>query len=119
MPNPSPNLSRPLTVRQHLKALLNEQNYTARELASRVGIAEKLVEDHLLHVIRSLGQQVDQQFVMEMPTCHDCGFRFRERTRLKRPSRCPKCRSEDISSPRFSIHQVSGDRTTRNKWTKQ
>ena len=104
-----------LTVRQYLIELLAKHNYTARELATRVGITERLVEDHLLHVIRSLGQQGDQQFVMERPTCHDCGFRFRERTRLKRPSRCPKCRSEDISSPRFSIRPTLGIGTMRKK----
>jgi len=92
-----------LTTRQQLMALLTQHSFTARDLASHVHLAERLVEDHLAHIIRSLERSTSQQFVMEEPECQDCGFAFRNRTRLKRPSRCPSCRSEAITSPRFSI----------------
>lgn len=95
--------SGPLTVRQHLMDLLTQHAFSARELAGHVHLAERLVEDHLSHIIRSLERSSSQQFVMEKPECQDCGYAFRNRVRLKRPSRCPRCRSEAISSPRFSI----------------
>jgi predicted Zn-ribbon and HTH transcriptional regulator len=95
--------SAPLTTRQHLMDLLTQHSFTARDLASHVHLPERLVEDHLAHIMRSLQRSTSQQFVMEEPECQDCGFAFRNRTRLKRPSRCPSCRSEAITSPRFSI----------------
>jgi len=102
--------STPLTARQHLMDLLTQHAWTARELAGQVHLAERLVEDHLAHIIRSLERSTSQQFEMEEPECQDCGYAFRNRTRLKRPSRCPSCRSEAVSSPRFSIvaKQVKG-----------
>jgi len=95
--------SAPLTTRQHLMDLLTQHSFTARDLASHVHLPERLVEDHLPHIMRSLERSTLQQFVMEEPECQECGFAFRNRTRLKRPSRCPRCRSEAITSPRFSI----------------
>ena len=95
--------SAPLTTRQHIMDLLTQHSFTARDLASHVHLAERLVEDHLPHIMRSLERSTSQQFVMEEPECQNCGFAFRNQTRLKRPSRCPRCRSEAVSSPRFSI----------------
>ncbi len=93
----------PLTTRQHLMALLVQHWFTARDLASHVHLPERLVEDHLPHIMRSLERSTSQQFSMEEPECQDCGYAFQNRTRLKKPSRCPRCRSEAVSSPRFSI----------------
>lgn len=93
------------TTRQHLMELLAKKLFTARELAAHVDLRERLVEDHLLHIIRSLERNKTQNFVMEQPECQDCGYKFLNRTRLKRPSRCPQCRSQAISSPRFTITQ--------------
>ncbi|WP_420888076.1 hypothetical protein [Candidatus Nitronereus thalassa] len=52
--------------------------------------------------------------MMEKPTCIDCGYEFRHRTRLKRPSRCPHCRSEAITYPRFSIGEKGVKKKKRN-----
>lgn len=93
----------PRTPRQRLMELLTQHAFTARELAGHIQLAERLVEDHLSHIIRSLERSTAQQFVREEPECLNCGYTFRNRTRLRRPSRCPRCRSESITSPRFSI----------------
>lgn len=95
----SPNL----TTRQQIMALLREQLHSARDLAAVLSIPEREVENHLTHVMRSLGRNSQLRFMMEHAFCHRCGFLFRERTRLTRPSRCPRCRSEDIASPRFGV----------------
>lgn len=91
------------TARQQLTYLLTQDSYTALELSRPSHLSERQVEDHLAHIIRSLKRESSLQFVMEEPKCLDCGYAFRNRTRLKRPSRCPRCRSEAISYPRFSI----------------
>jgi predicted Zn-ribbon and HTH transcriptional regulator len=77
--------------------------YSSRQLAELVGVPERQVEDHLTHITKSVARDRTRRFVLEPSRCRDCGFVFRDRTRLTRPSRCPRCRSEAISSPRYGI----------------
>lgn len=72
---------------------------------NRVGISERQVEDHLGHIVKSVAHDRSLRFVLEPPACTECDFIFRERSRITRPSRCPKCRSEAISEPRYSIER--------------
>lgn len=92
-----------LTPRRHLMQLLTGQLYSSRQLAGLLALSERQVEDHLLHVMRSLAGDRTRKFILEPSLCRECGFVFRERTRLTRPSRCPRCRSEAITPPRYGI----------------
>jgi predicted Zn-ribbon and HTH transcriptional regulator len=76
---------------------------SARELAHALGMPERQIEDHLAHVARSLKRDPGRTFRHEPASCRACGFQFRDRTRLTRPSRCPRCRSESIIPPLFGI----------------
>jgi transcriptional regulator len=98
-PIPAP----PLTVRQQLIQLLTGTQRSASELAGLIGAPERQIEEHLAHVVRSLARDATRRFLLDPSRCHDCGFVFRERTRLTTPSRCPTCRSEAIAPPRFGI----------------
>lgn len=91
------------TPRQRLIALLTGTRLSSHQLAEMLGIPERQVEDHLTHVVRSLARDRTRRFILEPSTCPDCGFVFRDRTRLTRPSRCPRCRSEGITAPRYGI----------------
>jgi hypothetical protein len=97
------NPEKPLTVRQQLMHLLAGAQHTARDLAALVGAPERQIEEHLAHVVRSLARDRTRRFLLEPSRCHDCGFVFRDRTRLTTPGRCPACRSEAIAPPRFGI----------------
>lgn len=91
------------TVRQRLAELLIGTFRSSRQLAELVGAPEREVEDHLGHLIKSLARDRTRRFVVDPSVCQDCGFVFRERTRLTKPSRCPRCRSEAVMPPRFGI----------------
>lgn len=91
------------TPRQCLMDLLAGSLRSSYELAALLGIPERDIEHHLLHIVRSLAHDRTRRFKLAPSACHDCGYVFRERTRLTRPSRCPRCRSEAISAPRFTI----------------
>lgn len=91
------------TPRQQIMELITETRRTARQLAELVGIPERQVEEHLAHIIRSVAHDRTRRFLLEPSECQDCGYGFRSRTRLTRPSRCPRCRSEAISAPRYGI----------------
>jgi predicted Zn-ribbon and HTH transcriptional regulator len=92
-----------MTVRQRLAELLVGTLLSSRQLAELIGAPEREIEDHLAHLVKSLGRDRGRRFILEPSSCQDCGFLFRERRRLTRPSRCPTCRSESIAPPRFGI----------------
>ena len=92
-----------LTIRQLIMQSITGTLYSSRQLAELVGVPERQVEDHLTHVAKSVARDRTRRFVLDPSRCRDCGFVFRERTRLTCPSRCPRCRSEAISPPRYGI----------------
>ncbi|MGH7167366.1 MAG: transcriptional regulator [Nitrospiraceae bacterium] len=92
-----------LTIRQRIMELIAGTLRTSRQLAELVGVPERQIEDHLAHIVRSVARDRGRRFVLDPSACQDCGFVFRGRTRLTRPSRCPRCRSEAISAPRYGI----------------
>ena len=71
-----------------------------RELESTVAS----LEDDLRHVERGL-RKGGERLRAEPARCLACGFLFRDRAprHFHAPSRCPTCRSERISDPRFQI----------------
>ena len=91
------------TPRQRMMELLIGMRLSARQLAEHIGISERQVEGHLDHIVKSLARDRQKQFVLEPSECQDCGFVFRDRRRLTQPSRCPRCRSEATTPPRYGI----------------
>jgi predicted Zn-ribbon and HTH transcriptional regulator len=83
--------------------MLTASLYSARQLANFLGLPERQIEDHLVHIVRSLKRDQTRRFCLEPAACRDCDFVFRDRARLTRPSRCPRCRSESIAPPRYGI----------------
>ncbi len=103
-----------LTVRQQIVESITGTLLSARRLAGLLEIREREIEDHLPHVVKSIARDRTKRFVIDPSKCLDCGFVYRDRTRLTTPSRCPTCRSEAISPPQFGIEvkrQDSGGRT--------
>ena len=91
------------TVRQRMVGLLTGSRLTSYQLAQLLGIPERQVEDHLTHIVKTVARDRDRRFILEPSGCQECGFVFRDRTRLTRPGRCPRCRSESITVPRYGI----------------
>lgn len=102
MAEPDAPASRSETLRESLRRVLRERPTTLRELSGALGVSEKELGDHLEHLEHSL-RRGDERLVVEPPRCLACGFEFRERTRAARPGRCPSCKGNRISYPRFSI----------------
>jgi predicted Zn-ribbon and HTH transcriptional regulator len=95
------------TPRQRIMDLLTISPMSSRRLAEVVGITERQVEEHLRHIAKSAARERSTHFAIEPSECQGCGFVFRDRSRLTRPSRCPRCRSEAITAPRYSIEPRS------------
>jgi hypothetical protein len=89
-----------LTLREKIAGALERERLDLREISKLFGIKEKEVLDHLQHVAKSAHSK---RFSMEPAHCNQCGFSFKKRTRLNTPGRCPLCKSESISPPRFQL----------------
>lgn len=89
-------------MRDAIADALREGPADARDLSAAVGIRERDVAEHLQHLARSLEQR-GEHLAVTPATCLACGYAFRDRVRLSRPSACPRCRSTRIDPPVFRI----------------
>jgi predicted Zn-ribbon and HTH transcriptional regulator len=81
--------SEPLTIYQ-LQALV-ETDLKPNELYDEL--------EHVRKTLKRRGYRLD----VVPATCKKCGYQFTDRERLKKPSRCPRCKSERIDQPRFYV----------------
>ncbi|MBU4321163.1 MAG: hypothetical protein Q8N12_07260 [Thermodesulfovibrionales bacterium] len=93
------------TVRQRIISILEGQTLSAKEISGSVSIPEKEVYEHLEHIRRTVNTR-DANLVITPAECAKCGFVFRKRERLKKPGKCPLCRSEFIHEPLFLIKKT-------------
>lgn len=91
----------PKTRRQRLAELLEKGEFDVEQLASFMDEPVRNIVHDLGHVRKSAGNR----FAMIPPECVACGFVFRKRDKIKRPSRCPECREERIDGPWFTIER--------------
>lgn len=91
------------SVRQRIMDLLCEEEMNAMEISQAVGVGEKDVAFHLEHIIRTLRSQQAQKLVIAPYICLGCGYRFKDRKRLQRPGRCPRCKKSHIKMATYRI----------------
>jgi transcriptional regulator len=90
------------TIRQQMIDLLLQETHDVREISQALGISEKEVNTHLPHIDKSVASQ-NRKLQVSPATCTECGFTFKDRRRLTKPSRCPRCRGQRIQSPRYRV----------------
>ena len=90
------------TTRKEITTLLSERSYTAREISTAIKISEKEVYDNLEYILKTIHRD-NRKLVITPYQCRKCGFIFKKRERLKKPGKCPLCRSESIEDALFSI----------------
>ncbi len=90
------------TIRQKIISLLIDGELSAREISAQVGISEKEVTEHFVHIARSVASQ-NKRVVISPADCQTCGYVFEDRKRFTRPGRCPRCKKSHVRSPRFRI----------------
>jgi predicted Zn-ribbon and HTH transcriptional regulator len=90
------------TLRRHIMTFLREQERDARDLSEALGLKEKEVYEHLVHVERSVAA-AGGKFIVIPSQCRLCGYVFENRRRLTRPSRCPQCKRSKLQNPFFRI----------------
>jgi hypothetical protein len=90
------------TVRHEIIEALKGDPLSPEEISAAVHISVREVYEHLDHIRRSLANRTHHLVIMPA-VCKKCGFIFRKREKLKKPGKCPVCRSETIEDPLFSL----------------
>lgn len=93
------------TLRRRLKDYLRDGPRSLREISQELRISEDEAEGHLEHLARTKG---GERLTLTPAECLSCGYVFRKRQRVGKPSRCPVCRGEHVSSPLYSVSARGG-----------
>lgn len=99
---PKPPRERKQTLRQAIVKHLEEGPCTTKDLSGLIGIREKEVVPHLEHIQKSQ-RAAGRKLTVHPAQCLSCGFTFKTRKRLTKPSACPQCRNQQIDPPVFSL----------------
>lgn len=89
-----------MTRRNQIIEILEEEEKSAQQLANEFKEEMIVILDDLKHIRYSVRPR---KLAMKPAQCKKCGFIFKERSKVKKPSRCPSCRSEWVMAPMFRI----------------
>lgn len=89
-----------MTRREQIIELLKKEERTVKSLANIFATTPAEILEDLKHIeisIKPLKLKYQPAF------CKKCGFVFKERDKIKKPSKCPRCRAEWIKAQVFRI----------------
>lgn len=99
------------SIRQKIAKLLEdtETPLTVEEIARIFDLDKYDVYNHLSHIAKTVKALSKGKKVLFMipPQCRKCGYIFKDLDKPKKPSKCPKCKSERIESPKFIVRNVT------------
>ena len=97
-------MSTGVTRRQEIVQRLGEGEWSFEGLRQALQVSVRTLEDDLRHVERSV-RRGPRKLRVAPARCADCGFVFRGREpkHWHPPSRCPRCRSEQILEARLRL----------------
>ena len=98
------------TLREKILKLLSETEkpLSVDEICSILGLPlneRDRVYESLVHIAKTVRRRSGgrKQLLMLPPQCRNCGYIFTKLDKPRKPSKCPKCKSERISSPKFIV----------------
>ena len=83
------------TIRQEIVEILSGGEHSAADLSKIVRKSEKEIYDHLSHILQA------GEIKIVPAICATCSYKFDERSKVKKPTKCPKCKSTRIDPPLF------------------
>lgn len=91
-----------MTRREEIFEILKKEKKSAQSIANHFEVELFWIIEDLEHLKKSIHPL---KLKMQPSFCKKCGFIFKERSKIKAPSKCPKCKSEWIQAPLFSIEK--------------
>lgn len=90
------------TLRRQIKEYLKGGPRSLRDISQELRISEKDALTHLEHL--AIPKEPGERLHVTPAECLLCGYVFRKRERLKRPSRCPVCKGERLTEPLYQVN---------------
>lgn len=81
--------------------MLLEHPMSVSEISRFVEQPGKDTASDLEHLLQSI-KHTEYKPVIEVATCKKCGFEFSS-DKLRKPSKCPKCKSTWVTEPRIGL----------------
>jgi transcriptional regulator len=81
--------------------ILSKGTFTLQELSAELHMSIKEILLHLPHVQKSIRHPY--KFIIDPAQCLNCGYTFKDRTKLHSPGKCPRCRESHIKEPTYHI----------------
>ena len=91
-----------MTRRQEMMEMLLHHEISAQEFCHIYRVEMWEITEELDHIKRIVPHH-KKRLIMKPPVCRACGFEFKERGKIKNPSKCPNCHHERIQAPAFKI----------------
>ncbi|MFW9918528.1 MAG: transcriptional regulator [Candidatus Thorarchaeota archaeon] len=95
------------TRRERITELLEDTEYplTAEDICQALDIKQRsIVYEDIEHIAKSIKHQ-RKELLIKPARCGSCEYVFKPQGSAKRPSKCPKCKSQWIISPSFIIRE--------------
>ena len=89
-----------MTRRQQIIEILQQDKQTAQQLANYFQTELKEIIEDLQHIEKSIKPL---KLKITPAYCRSCDFVFKERSKVSKPSKCPRCKSEWIEAQMFCI----------------
>jgi predicted Zn-ribbon and HTH transcriptional regulator len=93
-----------VTRRQEIIEILKGEALSLQDLSILLKVHIKEILEDIPHIEKSV--QPQERLIIVPSQCQQCGFTFKERRKIKTPSRCPKCKGTWIKPPLFQIQDA-------------
>jgi predicted Zn-ribbon and HTH transcriptional regulator len=90
-----------MTRRQEIMEILRKEPLTVEDLSIMLGVHVKRIFDDMPHIEKSIRPK--EKLVITPAQCRNCNFIFKDRRKIRTPSRCPKCKGVHIEAALFQI----------------
>jgi hypothetical protein len=85
------------TIRQELLKFLDGTTASIGTISRELGESEKNLYDYLSQLNET------RQLSIIPAKCLKCGYKFEHRKKIKKPSKCPVCKSTYIRQPAYTL----------------
>jgi predicted Zn-ribbon and HTH transcriptional regulator len=95
------------TRRERIREMLEQTDIplTAQDICDVLGLKNRsIIYEDIEHISQSVKAE-GKEVLLRPASCGKCNYVFSERKKAKRPSKCPKCRSQWILSPGYIIRE--------------
>lgn len=94
---------RSATIRQDIIELMKQGPVTPFEISGILRVSEREAAFHLQHALET----ASARYLIEVTPaqCKSCGFVFRDRKKVGKPSRCPRCKATRVETATYMVRE--------------